>query len=137
MCCRPDFNSGWARLRCCLSKNPLKWNFLDIYLATYLGVRNFQNIWAMTVILFFENIQISRRFRKRSKKIRKISRFWDTCIWIACVKMFPIYMGYESHLFFENIQNLMKISKIQQKYWKMLNFFEIIASELVVLKCLY
>ena len=29
-CCDADFNSVWARLSCCLSKCPLKWDFLDI-----------------------------------------------------------------------------------------------------------
>ena len=47
-------------------------------------------------------------------------------------------MGYESHLFFENIKKRKKqISKMQVKNQKKYLVFEIIASELVVLKCLY
>ena len=34
-CCNPDFNSFWARLPYWLSKNPLKPDFLDIYLTTF------------------------------------------------------------------------------------------------------
>ena len=40
-------------------------------------------------------------------------------------------MRYEGHLFFENVQNLMQISKMQEKIEKKLFIFEIIASELV------
>ena len=46
-------------------------------------------------------------------------------------------MRYEGHLFFENVQNLMQISKMQEKIKKKLFVFEIIASELVALNCVY
>ena len=40
-------------------------------------------------------------------------------------------MRYEGHLFFENVQNLMQISKMQEKIEKQLFVFEIMASELL------
>ena len=40
-------------------------------------------------------------------------------------------MRYEGHLFFENVLNLMQISKMQEKIEKKLFVFEIISSELV------
>ena len=43
-CCRWHWNSVSARLPCCLSRDPLKPDFLDIYLITSFGVRNFGNI---------------------------------------------------------------------------------------------
>ena len=46
-------------------------------------------------------------------------------------------MRYEGHLFFENVQNLMQISKMQEKIEKKLFVFEIIASELVALNIVY
>ena len=46
-------------------------------------------------------------------------------------------MKYEGHLFFENVQNLMQISKMQEKIEKKLFVFEIIASELVALNIVY
>ena len=46
-------------------------------------------------------------------------------------------ISYEGHLFFENVLNLMQISKMQKKMDKKLFVFEIIASELVALNCLY
>ena len=44
---------------------------------------------------------------------------------------------YEGHLFFENVQNLMQILKMQEEIKKKLFVFEIMASELVALNCLY
>ena len=46
-------------------------------------------------------------------------------------------ISYEGRLFFENIPNLMHISKMQKKYQTKLFVFEIIASELKALNCLY
>ena len=45
-------------------------------------------------------------------------------------------ISYEGHLFFENVLNLMQISKMQEKIDKKIFVFEIIASELVALNCL-
>ena len=41
------------------------------------------------------------------------------------------------HPFFENVGNLMQISKMQEKIDKKFFVFKIIASELVALNCLY
>ena len=46
-------------------------------------------------------------------------------------------ISYEGHLFFENVFNLMHISKMQEKSDKKLFVFEIIAPEFVALNCLY
>ena len=46
-------------------------------------------------------------------------------------------ISYEGHLFFENVLNLMQISKMQAAIDKKVFIFEIIASELVALNCLY
>ena len=45
-------------LPCCLSKGPLKGNFLDIYLITFLGIRNFENKFAMRVMIFLKMFKI-------------------------------------------------------------------------------
>ena len=49
-----DRNSVRTRLPCCLSKGPLKRDFLDKYLTTFFGVRNFGNESAMKVIFFLQ-----------------------------------------------------------------------------------
>ena len=46
-------------------------------------------------------------------------------------------MSYEGHLCFENVQNLMYISKMQEKNQEQVLVFEIILSELIALNCLY
>ena len=48
MCCRSDSNSVSTYLLCCLSKGPLKDDFLDIYLTTFFGALNFRNRSAMS-----------------------------------------------------------------------------------------
>ena len=50
---------------------------------------------------------------------------------------FPKEISYEAYLFFENVLNVMQISKMQEKIGKNYCLFEIIASELVTLNCLY
>ena len=46
-------------------------------------------------------------------------------------------ISYEGHPFFENVGNLMQISKMQEKIDKNFFVFKIIASELVALNSLY
>ena len=53
------------------------------------------------------------------------------------VRNFGIEISYEGHPFFENVGNLMQISKMQEKIDKKLFVFKIIASELVALNSLY
>ena len=47
-----------TRLPCCQSKGPLKWDFFDIYLTTFFGVRNLGNKSAMKVIFFLQMFKI-------------------------------------------------------------------------------
>ena len=51
-CCDGDFNSDSARLPCCLSKGPLKQNFLDIYLTTFLEfvISEIKNLWGWSFV---------------------------------------------------------------------------------------
>ena len=63
--CRPVFASVSARLPCYLSKGPLKEDFLDIYLTTFLGVRKIkkrkknpkkQEVFFVSEIIASENL---------------------------------------------------------------------------------
>ena len=51
-CYDGDFNSDSARLPCCLSKVPLKRNFLDIYLTTFLEfvISEIKNLWGWSFV---------------------------------------------------------------------------------------
>ena len=53
-CCDADFNSFWGRLPSCLTKHPLKQDFLDIYVATLSEsvISEIQNLWRS---IFFPN----------------------------------------------------------------------------------
>ena len=53
------------------------------------------------------------------------------------VRNFGKKSAMRAYLFFENVLNFMQISKMQEKIDKKLFVFEIIASELVALNCLY
>ena len=55
----------------CFSKGPLKCDFLDIYLTTFFGIRNFGNTTAMWVIFFLKGLKILPTFEKCRKIIDK------------------------------------------------------------------
>ena len=71
MCCRLDLNSVLARLRCYTSKDPLKRDFLVVYLTTFFAVRKFKNTSAMRVIFFSKMFEIESKFRKCKKNLEK------------------------------------------------------------------
>ena len=56
------FQTCLGTLTYCFSKHPPKRDFLDIYLTTFWGVRNFQNTKSMRVILFFKIFRFSTKF---------------------------------------------------------------------------
>ena len=65
----------------CLSKGPLKLDFLDIYLKTFLAIRNFGNTSAMRVIVLFQSVQNFMYISKMQKKIgEKGYWFLDNCL---------------------------------------------------------
>ena len=70
-CCGSDVNSVWTCLPWFFSKSLLKRDFLDIYLTTVFGVRNFQNTWSIRVIIFLKMYKILSAFQKCKKKLRK------------------------------------------------------------------
>ena len=88
-CCRSDFNNFSARLSCRLSKEPLKQDFLNIYLTTSFRVLKFEKTSAMRVIFFSKYWKLNLIFKnakKKKKKRENLFRFWDNCIWKCCNK---------------------------------------------------
>ena len=86
-CFRPDGNSVWAPLLCCLWKDLLKGHFLDIYLIIFLRVPNFRNTSAMRAISCLKILKLNVNFRNSEKNWEKVFCFWDNSIWIGCVKL--------------------------------------------------
>ena len=85
--CDADFNSVWARLPYCLSKHPLKRDFLDIYLTTFSEsvTSKIQNLWGSS----FDSkcLKFNVDFKNAAKNWEKVFCFWDNCIWIGIVKL--------------------------------------------------
>ena len=73
-------------LPCCLTKDPMKRDFLHIYLTTFLGIRNFRNTSAMGVIFFLKVWKILSTFQKCREIFWKIF-FLDNLMWTGCVNL--------------------------------------------------
>ena len=56
-------------------KGPLQRDFLDIYLTTFFGVRQFKNTSTMREIYFLKMFKIQSKFQKRKKKLQKSFSF--------------------------------------------------------------
>ena len=76
-------------LPCYLEKGPLKQDFLNVYLTTSLGVRQFKNTWAMRVIFFRKcsKLNLNLENAEEKKKSENIFGFWDNCMWKYCYKL--------------------------------------------------
>ena len=77
----------WARLPYCLSKDPLKRDFLDIYLATFSEsvTSKIQNLWGSS--FYSKCLKFNLDFKNAAKNWEKVFCFWDNCIWIGIVKL--------------------------------------------------
>ena len=76
-----------ARLPCCLSRGPLKREFLDIYLSKSFGVGNFGNTEAMRVIFLWKCSKFNGDLENAENKQESVFCFWDKCIWIVCIEL--------------------------------------------------
>ena len=80
-------NSVSAHLPFYLSKSPLKWDFLDIYLTTLFRVRKFKNTSAMRVTFFFWKCSKLDLNFENPKNWKNIFNFWDNSFWKCCYKL--------------------------------------------------
>ena len=89
-------NSAWARLPFCLSKDPLKRDFLDVYLTTFSEsvISEIHNLWGSCFCSKRSKFQLD--FKKATKIREKVFSFWDNCIWIGIVKVSLLRTGYFS-----------------------------------------
>ena len=95
-CCNGDFNSGLVCLPCCLRKRPLKQDFSDIYLTTFLEsvISEIQNLLESSFFSIYLKFLLD--FEKEGKYWEKVLCFWDNCIWIGIVKLSLLRTGYFS-----------------------------------------
>ena len=78
-CCDADFNSAWAHWPYCLSKHPLKQDFLDIYLTTFSEsvTSKIQNLWGSSS--YWKCINFHLDFKNAAKDwidIFKLLSWW-------------------------------------------------------------
>ena len=85
-CCDADLNSVWAPLPYCLSKHPLKWDFLDSYLTTFSEslTSKTQNLWWSSFSSKCSKFNID--FKNTGKNWENFF-LWDNRIWIGIVKL--------------------------------------------------
>ena len=62
-CCRSALNSVWPQLSSYFSKDPLKHDFLNIYLTMFFGIRKFKKTSAKGVIFFLKIFKTESKFR--------------------------------------------------------------------------
>ena len=94
--CDAYFNSACVRVPCCLSKGPLKWDFLDIYLTTFSESLNseIQNLWRSFFVSKYLIFHLD--FKNSVKNSGKVLCFWENCIWIGIVKFSLLRTWYSS-----------------------------------------
>ena len=118
-CCHKDFNSVWARFPYCLSKHPLKWDFLDIYLTTFWEYVTWeiQNLRGLSFVSKYSKFNLD--FENAVKIWGKNFCFWDNCMWIGNVQLSLLRRGY-----FSSADNVLTSSP---KIWHVnkRNFFQL------------
>ena len=116
-CCRLDFDSVSARLPCHMSDDPLKRDFLDIYLTTFFGVHNFK----MTSYFFWKCSKLNLNLENPKTDSENIFPFWDNCIWKSCNKLSLLRKEYLLSAP-NGLTNSPKILHITQRDFFKLNF---------------
>ena len=94
--CDEHFNSSWAHSPCCLSKGPLKRDFLEIYVTTFSEsiILEIQKLLGSS--FFSEWSKFNLDFINAGKNWENLFCFWDNCIWIAIVRLSLLRTGYFS-----------------------------------------
>ena len=94
--CDAYFNSACVRVPCCLSKGPLKWDFLDIYLTTFSESFNsqIQNLWRSFFVSKYLIFHLD--FKNSVKNWGRVLCLWENCTWIGIVKFSLLRTWYSS-----------------------------------------
>ena len=94
--CDAYFNSACVRVPCCLSKGPLKWDFLDIYLTTFSESLNseIQNLWRSFFVSKYLIFHLD--FKNSVKNWGRLLCLWENCTWIGIVKFSLLRTWYSS-----------------------------------------
>ena len=96
MSCDADFKSAWTSLPCCLSKGPLKRDFLHIYLTSFLEsvISEIQKLWWTNFVSKCSKLNLD--FKNSAKNWAKHFCYLDNCIWIGIAKLSLLWTRYFS-----------------------------------------
>ena len=93
------FVSVWDPWTRSFTKGVLKRELSCIQVTTFFGVNNFQNVWALKLIFFFQMLKILCRFRKCKKKKKKIAGKIFVLVIMAVIMTFEPFTG--TYLYYE------------------------------------
>ena len=95
-CCDQDFESARASLRYCLSKDPPKRDFLDIYLTTFSEslTSKIKSVWGS--YFCSKCLKFNLDFKNAGRNWGNLFCFLDNCIWIGIVQFSLLRTGYFS-----------------------------------------
>ena len=122
-----SFKSAWEPLPCGLSKGPLNWDFLHIYLTTLSEslISKMQNLRGS----FFspKYLKFNLDFKNAAKNWEKVFCFWDNCIWIGIVKLRLLRTAYLSsasnvltsctNILYVNMRHFFQINWLGRDHW--------------------
>ena len=72
------------------------WDFLEIWLTMFFGVRNFGNTSAMKVIFVRKRSKFNLHFKNSEINSENVFSFLENCTWICCLKLFLLRREYFS-----------------------------------------
>ena len=90
------FQQCFRTFRCCLSKGPLKQDFLGIYLTTFseFVIWEIQKLWGLYFFSKCSKFEID--IKNLAKIWEKLFSFSDNFIWIGIIKLSLLRTGYFS-----------------------------------------
>ena len=98
----------------CLSKDPLKREFLHIYFTTYFRFCNFRNTF------FWKYSKFNQAFKNAKTNCGKFIFFWNNCICFGYLKFSVLRRGYLSSVV-NMLTNILKTFHITKRYFVQFN----------------
>ena len=119
--CDADLENAWVRLPCCLSKGPLKQDFLGIYLTTFseFVIWEIQKLWGLYFFSKCSKFEID--IKNLAKIWEKLFSFSDNFIWIGIIKLSLLRTGYFS-LVADVLTSSVKIWRLNKREFYEHNF---------------
>ena len=95
-CCDVVFNSAWAHLQCCLSKDLLKRDFLEFVWPRFRSPQLLKYKIDEGHLFSLKYEEFHLHLKNAAKNLKKLFCFWENWIWIGIVKLSLLRTGYFS-----------------------------------------